>query len=195
MSGLLTNEQWAEARQKEFMERTGAVRVFWPEMKRAFLELAAMEPVKSHVIVIPEDDNPHFFVISAGVFDLRLAADPLSDTIFYAFTSSTLKRLIPTDSAIHHRGQLKLVRGIWGVVDGPGDEVHQVFADDPQTVEQFPLATRFAQWALDRLLGGYPAILAAEEAAASKPEAERAAAKKEAKRGGGFTSGTKRGAA
>ncbi len=187
MSGLLTNTQWAEARQKDFAERTGAVLAFWPEMKRAFLELAALEPAKSHITLAPEDDDPQFFVISAGLFDLKLTADALTDTVFYAFTSSTLKKLIPTESAIYHYGQLKLTRGLWGVIDSTGDEVHQVFADDPQTVENFPLADRFAQWALDQLLGGYPAITALEEAAAEKAEAEEEAAKKEAKRGGNAT--------
>jgi hypothetical protein len=193
VSALLTNAQWAEARQKEFAARTGAVRAFWPELKRAFLDLAALEPAKSHIVVSPQDDeHPHLFVVSAGVFDLKLAADPLSDTIFYAFTSSTLKKLVPTESAIYHYGQLKVARGLWGIIDGPGDEVHQVFADDPQTVEQFPLAARFAQWALDQLLCGYPAITALDEAVAEKAEAEEEAAKKEAKRGG---SATKSGAA
>jgi hypothetical protein len=185
MSALLTNTQWAEARQKDFAERTGAARAFWPELKRAFLDLVALEPAKSHIVIGPEEDeNPHLFVVSAGVFDLKLAVDTLSDTIFYAFTSSTLKKLIPTESAIYHYGQMKVARGIWGVIDGPGDEVHQVFADDPQTVEQFPLADRFAQWALDQLLGGYPAITASEEAVAAKAEAEEEATKKEAQRGG-----------
>ncbi|HEX5234797.1 MAG TPA: hypothetical protein VFW25_05645 [Silvibacterium sp.] len=183
MRTLLTNTQWAEARQKEFAERTNAVLTFWPELKRAFLDLAALEPAKSHVIIAPENDIPHFFVISAGVFDLKLAADLLSDTVFYAYTSSTLKKLIPTESAIYHYGQLRLTRGLWGVVDGPGDEVHQIFADDPQTVAQFPLAARFAQWALDQLLGGYPAITALEESIAVKAEAQEEAARKEAKGG------------
>ena len=43
----------------------------------------------------------HLFVVSAGLFDLKLAADALSDTVFYAFTSTTLKKLIPTESAIY----------------------------------------------------------------------------------------------
>jgi hypothetical protein len=183
MSKLLTNEQWAEAREKEFTKHSGAVLAFWPEVKRAFHDLTTLEPAKSHVIVAPDDASPHIFVLTAGLFDLKLAADPLSDTVFYAFTSSTLKRLLPTDSAIYHCGQLKLARGLWGVIDGPGDEVHTVFADDPQTVEHFPLADRFAQWALDLLLGGYPAITRFEEAAVAKAEAEEEAARKEAKRG------------
>jgi len=184
MNKLLTNAQWAEARQKEFTKHPGAVLAFWPELKRALLDLTALEPAKSHVIVAPDDASPHIFVLTAGLFDLKLAADPLSDTVFYAFTSSTLKRLLPTDSAIYHCGQLKLARGLWGVIDGPGDQVPKVFADDPQTVEQFPLADRFAQWALDLLLGGYPAITRFEEAAAARTESQEQAAKKEAKRGG-----------
>ena len=168
MSFLLTNQQWAEARQKEFAERTGAVVAFWPELKRAFRDLVELEPAKSHVILAPQDDNPHLFIVTAGLFDLKLAADPLSDTVFYAFTSSTLKKLIPTESAIYHYGQLKLTRGIWGIIDSPGDEVHRIFAEDPQSVEHFPLADRFAQWALDQLLAGYPAIVALEEASADK---------------------------
>lgn len=183
MSFLLTNQQWAEARQKAFAERTGAVVAFWPELKRAFRELIALEPAKSHIILAPQDDNPHLFVITAGLFDLKLAADPLSDTVFYAFTSSTLKKLLPSDSAIYHYGQLKLTRGVWGIIDSPGDEVHQVFADDPQTVEKFPLADRFAQWALEQLLAGYPAIIALEEAAADKAEAEEHAAGKHSQHG------------
>lgn len=185
MSTLLTNEKWAEARQKDFAERTGAVLAFWPELKRAFLDLAALEPTKSHVIAAPDDANPHVFVVSAGIFDLKLAADPLSDTVFYAFVSPTLKRLMPTESAIYHFGRLKLTRGHWGVIDEPGDEVHQIFADDPQTVAQFPLADRFAQWALDHLLGGYPAIAALEEAVVAKADVGTEAAKKEAQRASG----------
>lgn len=193
MNALLTNTQWAEARQKDFAERTNAVLAFWPELKRAFLDLAVLEPAKSHIVVSPQDDEqPHLFVISAGVFDLKLAADPLSDTVFYAFTSSSLKKLIPTETAIYHYGQVKLTRGLWGVVDGPGGEVHQIFADDPQTVKDFPLANRFAQWAIDQLLGGFPAITALEEGVAAKAEAEEQAAKKEAKGGG---DGRKSGAA
>lgn len=180
MSFLFTNQKWAEAREKEFAQRTNAVAAFWPEMKRAFQELASIEPAKSHIIFAPEDEHPHLFVVSAGLFDLKLAADPLSDTVFYAFTSKTLKKLVPTESAIYHYGQLKLARGIWGVIDEPGDEVPRVFADDPQTVKDFPLADRFAQWAVDQLLGGYPAIVALEEAAAAKAEAEEQAARKEA---------------
>jgi len=183
MSFLLTNQQWAEARQKEFAERTGAVVAFWPELKRAFRDLVELEPAKSHVILAPQDDNPHLFIVTAGLFDLKLAADPLSDTVFYAFTSSTLKKLIPTESAIYHYGQLKLTRGIWGIIDSPGDEVHRIFAEDPQSVEHFPLADRFAQWALDQLLAGYPAIVALEEAAADKAAAEEHAAGKNAQRG------------
>jgi hypothetical protein len=59
MSKLLTNEPWAEAQQKEFAEPPGAVLAFWPEVKRAFLDLTALEPAKSHVIVAAEDVNPH----------------------------------------------------------------------------------------------------------------------------------------
>lgn len=184
MSFLLTNPQWAEARQKEFAERPNAVAAFWPEMKHAFQELAALEPAKSHIIFPPEDENPHLFVLSAGLFDLKLAADPLSDTVFYAFTSTTLKKLVPSESAIYHYGQLRLARGVWGVIDSPGDEVHKIFADDPQTVEDFSLADRFAQWALDTLLGGYPAVIALEEAASAKAEADEKAARKEAQRAG-----------
>lgn len=184
MSFLLTNQQWAEARQKDFRERPNAVAAFWPEMKHAFQQLASLEPAKSHIIFAPEDENPHLFVLSAGLFDLKLAADPLSDTVFYAFTSKTLKKLVPSESAIYHYGQLKLARGIWGVIDSPGDEVHKIFADDPQTVRDFPLANRFAQWALDTLLGGYPAVVALEEAASAKAEADERAARKEAQGAG-----------
>lgn len=185
MSALQTNAQWAEARQKEFAERTAAAQAFWPELKRAFLELAALEPAKSHVLIAADNDDSPLFVLSAGLFDLKLGIDPLSDTIFYAFTSSTLKKLIPTESAIYHYGQLKLIRGKWGVIDNPGDEVHQIFADDPQTVEHYPLADRFAQWALTQLLGGYSTITSLEDAVAAKAEAEEESARKEAKRAGG----------
>lgn len=184
MTVWLTNEKWAEARQKDFAERTEATKAFWPELKRAFLDLSALEPAKSHVIVAPEDSNPRLFVITAGIIDLKLTADPLSDTVFYAFTSSTLKKLIPTESAILHYGQLKITRGLWGVVDGPGNDVHRVFADDPQSVQHFPLAERFAQWALDQLLGGYPAVTALQDAATVNAGAKHEATKKEAKRGG-----------
>src|ERR1700752_1836369 len=184
MTTLLTNAQWAEARQKELAERTAAMKAFWPELKRAILDLCALEPAKSHIIVAHEDANPRLFALTAGLFDLKLTVDPLSDTVFYAFASSTLKKIVPTESAIYHYGQLKVTRGLWGVIDGPGDEVHRVFADDPQSVEHFPLADRFAQWALDQLLGGYPAVLALEETAAARADTGRKAAKKEAKRGG-----------
>ena len=46
MSGLLTNAQWAEGATEGFCQRTGAVLAFWPELKRAFLELAALEPAR-----------------------------------------------------------------------------------------------------------------------------------------------------
>lgn len=183
MSFLLTNQQWAEARQKEFAERNGAIFTFWPELKTAFSGLVVKEPAASHVILASEGDNPNLLVLTAGLFDLKLAAEPLSDTVFYAFTSSTLKKLIPSESAIYHYGQLKLARGMWGVIDNPGDEVHRIFADDPQSVQDFPLADRFAQWALDQLLAGYPAIVALEEAAADKAAAEERAATQDSKRG------------
>ena len=183
MTVLLTNQQWAEARQKEFATRVGAVIDFWPDLKRAFRDLVEREPAKSHVILAPQEENPHLFVLTAGLFDLKLAADALSDTVFYAFTSSTLKKLIPSESAIYHYGQLKLTRGIWGIIDNPGDEVHKIFAEDPQDVAAFPLADRFAQWALEQLLAGYPAIVALEEAAADKAAAEGHAAHNAAERG------------
>jgi hypothetical protein len=67
-------------------------------------------------------------------------------------------------------------------VDGPGEDVHTVFADDPQTVEQFPLADRFAQWCVEQLLGGYPKIAALEEAAAAADGAKEEAVRKPAKK-------------
>jgi hypothetical protein len=183
VTSLFKNLQWAEAWQRDFANRTGAVIDFWPSLKQAFRDLIDLEPAKGHVILASQDENPHLFVVTAGVFDLKLAADALSDTVFYAFTSSTLKRLIPTESEIYHYGQLKLTRGIWGIIDGPGEEVHRVFAEDPHDVAAFPLADRFAQWALEQLLAGYPAIVALEEAAADKAAAEEHAAHNAAERG------------
>ena len=51
--------------------------------------------------------NSIILTLSAGLFDLKLACDPLSDIVFYAFTSSSLKRLIPRESAIFYRWATK----------------------------------------------------------------------------------------
>jgi hypothetical protein len=90
--------------------------------------------------------------------------------------------LVPRESAIFSNGQLNLVRGYWGVIDNPGPDVAKVFADDPRTVEHFPLANRFAQWCIEQLLGGFKRISALEKAAVARTN--EGAAKKEAKNGG-----------
>ena len=166
-----------ETQQEEFPARTGAVLAFWPELRGALNELLEEEPAKGRIRVHTSDEEQHHLTLSAGLFDLKLACDPLSDIVFYAFTSATLKRLIPRESAIFYHGQLKLSRGYWGVIDSPGPGISRVFADDPQTVEHFPLATRFAQWCIEQLLGGYTKISALEEAeinlARAKAETEK----------------------
>jgi hypothetical protein len=182
MSVTLDNGQWVEEQQAEFKARTGAGLAFLPELKRALLELAEHEPFLSRVRVNAAEEDPYLVSVCAGLFELKFAVDVLSDTVFYAFTSATLKRVIPTDSAIFHYGQMKLTRGYWGVIDGPGEEVHTVFIDDPQGVQYSPLADRVARWSLERLMGGYAAIQALEEAASAAAEAKEEAAKKEAKR-------------
>jgi hypothetical protein len=181
MSAAVDTARWIEAQQAEFQSRTGAALAFWPELKRALLDLAEHEPVNSRVSLNAPTDEPYVVIISAGIFDLKFAADVLSDTVFYAFTSPTLKRVIPRDSAIFHHGQLKLTRGYWGVIDGPGAGVHKVFVDAPQSVQYLPLADQVARWGLEQLLGGYPRIAALEESAV-RLQAE--AAKKETNDGG-----------
>jgi hypothetical protein len=180
VSTLLHKSQWVETQQEEFAARTGAVRAFWPEFRNAINELLEEEPAKDRIKVHTSDDEPHHITLSAGLFDLKLACDTLSDIVFYAFTSASLKRLIPRESAIFYHGQLKLTRGYWGIIDSPGAGISRVFADDPQTVEHFPLATRFAQWCIEQLLGGYTKISALEEAeiASAKAQAEAKNAKK-----------------
>jgi hypothetical protein len=163
MSPVVDNAQWIEAQQKDFQARTGAALAFWPELKRALLDLAEDEPVSSRVSLNASADEPYVFIISAGIFELKFAADVLSDTIFYAFTSPTLKRVMPRESAIFHHGQLKLTRGPWGVIDNHGAEVHKVFIDDPQSVQYLSLADQVARWGLEQLLGGYPKIAALQE--------------------------------
>ncbi len=140
MSTLQGNEQWLEEQQAEFASRTGAVLAFWPEFRSTVNRLLEEEPAKGRVAVHSSEKDPNLLTLSAGLFDLKLACDTLSDTVFYAFTSSTLKTLVPRESAIFSNGQLNLVRGYWGVIDSPGPDVAKVFADDPQTVEHFPLA-------------------------------------------------------
>jgi hypothetical protein len=182
MSVIVDNAEWVEARQKDFQARTGAVLAFWPELKRAFLDLAAAEPFQSRVKVEAADEDPYLLIVSAGLFDLKFAADVLSDTVFYAFTSATLKRVIPRDTAIFHHGAIKLTRGPWGVIDNPGPDVHKVFADDPQSVQYLSLADQIARSSLEKLLGGYPSIAALDEAVAAAAKAKEEAAKKEEKR-------------
>lgn len=185
MKVAVNNSEWLEAQQKSFAERSGAVLAFWPEFRRAISELVEQEPVKGRIAVSSKDGEPYLLTLSAGLFDLKIAADLLSDTLFYAFTSASLKRMIPRESAIFHNGQLKLSRGYWGVIDGPGVGIAKVFVDNPQGVEYFPLADRFAQWCVEGLLGGYSAIIAREESAIAEAKAKEEAAKKEAKNAGG----------
>jgi hypothetical protein len=181
MSATVDNAQWIDAQQKDFQARTGAALAFWPELKRALLDLAEDEPVNSRVDLNAPAEEPYLVIISAGLFELKFAADVLSDTIFYAFTSPTLKRVVPRDSAIFHYGQIRLTRGPWGVIDNPGAEVHKVFIDDPQSVQYLSLADQVARWGLEQLLGGYPRITALEESAV---KAQDETAKKETKDGG-----------
>jgi hypothetical protein len=181
---LLRNAQWLEAQQAEFAARTGAALVFWPQLQSAINELLEAEPAKGRLKVYASDDEPYLLTISAGLFDLKLACDVFSDLVFYSFTSAALKKLIPRESAIYYQGHLNLTRGNWGVVDSPGQGVSKIFADDPQTVEGFPLADRFAQWCVEQLMGGYTRITALEEAADAAAKAKEKAAKKEANNGG-----------
>jgi hypothetical protein len=182
MSVPSSNANWLEEQRAQF-NTPRAVLAFWPELKRALLELVEQEPLKSRVTVNTAEEDPYLTTVSAGVFELKFAADVLSDTVFYAFTSATLKRVIPRDTAIFHHGVLKLTRGPWGVIDNTGEEVHRVFADDPQSVHYLPLADQVARWSLEQLLGGYPSIVALEESAAAAARAKEEAAQKEAKRG------------
>ena len=184
MSVAVDNAQWIEARQQDFASRTGAALAFWPELKRVFVELTAQEPLQSRVKVNTAEDDPYLLTVTAGLIDLKFAVDFFSDTVFYAFTSATLKRVIPRESAIFHYGSIRLTRGPWGVIDNPGPDVHKVFADDPQSVQYFSLADRIARGSLEKLLSGYPAIAALAEDAAAKVKVQEDAAKKEAKRDG-----------
>jgi hypothetical protein len=181
VSTLLRNPQWVETQQEEFAARSGAALAFWPEFRSVINELLEEEPAKGRIKVHTSDDEPHLLRLSAGPFDLKLACDALSDIVFYAFTSAALKKLIPRESAIFYYSQLKLARGYWGIIDAPGAGVSRVFADDPQTVEHFPLAARFAQWCIEQLLGGYTKIAALEE---TKIALARAKAKAESARKG-----------
>ena|ERR1700728_972231 len=184
MSPIVDTEQWLEAQQKDLQDRTGAVLAFWPELKRALLDLADDEPVSSRVSLNASADEPYVFIISAGFFELKFAADVLSDTIFYAFTSPTLVEMMPRESAIFHHGMMKLTRGAWGVIDNHGDGVDKVFIDDPQSVQYLPLADQVARWGLEQLLGGYPRIAALEDAVVTaREESTKESAKKESKDG------------
>ena len=182
MSPVIDNTQWIESLQKDFQARTGALLAFWPELKRALLELSEYEPVSSRVVLHSSSEEPYLVTVSAGIFDLKFAADVLSDTVFYAFTSATLKRVIHRESAIFHQGQLKLTRGPWGVIDNPGVDVHKVFIAEPQSVQYSSLADQVARWSLEQLLGGYPTIVALEESAVVSQKTKEEAAAKEAKR-------------
>jgi hypothetical protein len=177
MSVVVDNTRWIEAQQAEFSARTGAALAFLPELKRAFLDLTGREPFQGRVEENAADEDPYLLTVSAGLFDLKFAVDVMSDTVFYAFTSATLKRVMCRESAIFHHGALKLTRGAWGIIDNPGADVHRVFAADPQGVQYLPLADEVARWSLEQLLGGYPRVVALEDAVRAKKEA----ATKEAK--------------
>ncbi len=187
MSASVANAEWVAAQQKSFAERTGAMLAFWPEFRSVLNELVEHEPAKGRIKIDSPDGEPYLLTLSAGLFDLKIAADALSDTIFYAFTSASLKKVIPRESAIFHHGQLKLTRGLWGVIDGPGTGIPKVFVDDPQGVKYFSLADRFARWCVEELLGGYAAISGLEDAAIAAAKAKEESAKKEAKNAGGNT--------
>jgi hypothetical protein len=180
LSASESNADWLAAQQAEFAARTGAAVAFWPELKASLAGLVEAEPFRGRVKLHVSEDEPLLLTLTAGLFDLKFAADLPGDRVFYAFTSALLKKVIPLESAIFHYGQLQLSRGPWGVIDNPGPEVHQVFVDAPQGVQHFPLADQVARWSLEQLLGGYPKIAALESAAVQK-KAE--AAKKEAKNG------------
>jgi hypothetical protein len=179
----IQDDQWIESRAVEFQARTGSAQSFLPELKRAFLDLTAHEPFLSRVKVNVAEEDPSLLTVNAGLFELKFAADFLSDTVFYAFASSTLKKLVPRESAIFHHGVLKLSKGPWGVMDNPGVDVHKTFIAEPQSVQYFPLADQVARWSLEQLLGGYPSIAALEESTIAAAKAREEAAKKEAKGG------------
>jgi hypothetical protein len=185
MSAFVSNAQWLETQQAEFAARSGAAVAFWPEFRSALNELLEEKPAKDRIQTHSSDEDPYFLLLSAGLFDLKLACDPLGDVLFYAFTSSALKKLIPRDTAIFFHGQVNLARGYWGIMDGPGEGVPKVFVEDPQGVTHFPLANRFARWCVEQLLGGYTKISALEEAAAVAAKAREESAKKEARNASG----------
>lgn len=178
MSAADANTQWAEFQQAAFLSRSGAALAFWPELKRALNELIEHEPFKGHVKIHTSEEYPYLLTVSAGLFDLKFAADVMSDIIFYAFTSAALKRIIPRDSAIFHRGVLRVSKGYWGLIDNVGPDVHKIFAENPEAVRHFSLADQVARYCLEKLLGGYPVIAELADDAKAKEEA----AKKEAKR-------------
>ncbi|HEX3471082.1 MAG TPA: hypothetical protein VHT28_07835 [Silvibacterium sp.] len=178
MSALVSNSQWLETAKAEFAARTGAALTFWSEFRKSILELTGKEPARHLIAIHASDDEPNLISLSVGLFDLKLACDSLSNIVFYAFSSESLKNLTARKSAIFFHGQLNLVRGAWGVVDNPGIGVPRIFADDPQTVEKFPLADRFAQWCIEQLLGGYNKIAALEEAQIAAARARTESARK-----------------
>lgn len=177
-----TNAEWIEEQKTVFAARTHAAAAFFPELKRAFLELTAEEPFAGR-FTVSTDAEPYELTVSAGLLDLRFAADVFSDTIFYAFTSVALVQVIPAQTSVLHHGVLNLTRGYWGVIDSPAKDVHKVFVDDPQAAQYLPLADRVARWGLEELLKGYPGVSSLEETkvAAAKTKEEIAAdvAKKE----------------
>ena len=184
MSASESNAAWFTTQQAEFAARTGAAAAFWPELKASLAKFVEAEPFTGRVRLHSSDEEPLLLTLTAGLFDLKFAADLLGDRIFYAFTSASLKRVIPRESAIFHSGQLQLSRGAWGVIDNPGPEVHTTFVAEPDSVEQFPLADKVARWALEQLLGGYPKIAAREAAVIETKEAAEKQKSQEAKGGG-----------
>jgi hypothetical protein len=179
MSTNVDHSEWFLAKQQEFKFRPHAVLGFFPELKSVFLDLVEHEPFKGRVVVHVAEEDPYLLTVSAGLFDLKFAADVFGDIIFYSFTSALLKRVICRESAIFHYGQMKLKKTPWGVIDGPGEGVHKFFVEAPQSVQFFSLADQVARWGLEQLFGGYASIVALEEAVAKTKEA---AVEKEARR-------------
>lgn len=162
----ISNAEWLETQRQLHAERIAAVSAFWPEFQRACREFTDAEPFRGLVQLHAEAEEPRILILSAGLFDLKVAADPASDTVIYAFTSSTLTRLFPRETgetAVFANGVVKLTRGYWGVIDLPHERAPQTFVAEPQAVEKLPLADRFTRWCFEQLLGGYVTIHALAE--------------------------------
>lgn len=159
----LTNAEWLAAQQKAYSDRIDAVAAFWPQFQRACREYCDRAPFQGVVRLHAEAEGSRVLMLSAGLFDLNVACDPVSDTVLFAFTSPTLTRLFPRDTDVLANGVVKLTRGYWGVIDLPHERAPQSFVAEPQAVETLPLADRFARWCFEQLMGGYPAIHALAE--------------------------------